>query len=236
VRLLRDRTRAELIPLLQRETQTFQGDAAPGTVAERIKRLAGTFGNIDVTAKRLAQAAVQRNLNGVDEQLIKHIQQAVNVNVSSILTNDGIRDALKKAAEDNINLITSIPEQYFEKLGATLEKNWVAGSRWEDLAQWLEHVGDVTESRAKLIARDQTSKMNGAFNEARQTSLGIEQYEWQTAGDERVRPTHAEHDGKIYSWDNPPTDTGHPGEDINCRCVAIPIIDLSEDTGEDDED
>lgn len=80
-------------------------------------------------------------------------------------------------------------------------------------------------SRAKLIARDQTSKMNGAFNQARQTSLGIDRYVWQTSGDERVREEHQANDGQVFSWNDPPA-TGHPGEDINCRCVAVPYFDL----------
>ena len=72
----------------------------------------------------------------------------------------------------------------------------------------VERIGDVTESRAKLIARDQTSKMNGAFNEARQTSLGIDRYVWQTSGDERVREEHQANDGQVFSWNDPPA-TGH---------------------------
>lgn len=40
-----------------------------------------------------------------------------------------------------------------------------------------------------------------------------------------MRPTHAELEGKIFDWDNPPPE-GNPGMPIRCRCVAIPVIDL----------
>lgn len=46
-------------------------------------------------------------------------------------------------------------------------------------------------------------------------------YIWRTSGDSKVRSTHAENDGKIFAWDSPP-ETGHPGEDYNCRCWAEP--------------
>lgn len=36
-----------------------------------------------------------------------------------------------------------------------------------------------------------------------------------------MRSTHAANTGKIFAWDNPP-ETGHPGEDYNCRCTAEP--------------
>ncbi len=47
-------------------------------------------------------------------------------------------------------------------------------------------------------------------------------YIWRTSGDERVRPTHAENNSKVFSRSQPPP-TGHPGEDFNCRCWAEPI-------------
>jgi len=45
------------------------------------------------------------------------------------------------------------------------------------------------------------------------------QYIWRTAGDGKVRGSHADRDGKTFSWDNPPAG-GHPGEAPNCRCTA----------------
>lgn len=44
-------------------------------------------------------------------------------------------------------------------------------------------------------------------------------YVWHTSSDGDVRPSHAENDGKIFAWDNPP-ETGHPGEAPGCRCWA----------------
>lgn len=46
-------------------------------------------------------------------------------------------------------------------------------------------------------------------------------YIWRTSGDNKVRSTHAANNGKIFAWSNPP-ETGHPGEDYNCRCKAEP--------------
>ncbi len=46
-------------------------------------------------------------------------------------------------------------------------------------------------------------------------------YIWRTSGDNKVRASHAANSGKIFAWDNPP-ETGHPGEDYNCRCTAEP--------------
>jgi len=42
-------------------------------------------------------------------------------------------------------------------------------------------------------------------------------YIWTTAGDEKVRDTHATLDGEVLDWE---TDL-RPGQDYGCRCVAI---------------
>lgn len=44
-------------------------------------------------------------------------------------------------------------------------------------------------------------------------------YIWRTQMDDRVRPRHADREGKEFAWDDPPLG-GHPGEDYNCRCYA----------------
>lgn len=49
------------------------------------------------------------------------------------------------------------------------------------------------------------------------------QYVWRTQHDERVRTSHRVNDGRIFSWSDPPP-SGHPGEDYNCRCEAVPYI------------
>ncbi|GHE91874.1 hypothetical protein GCM10016455_09780 [Aliiroseovarius zhejiangensis] len=53
-------------------------------------------------------------------------------------------------------------------------------------------------------------------------------YIWRTRRDGKVRSAHAEREGQIFSWGDPP-EGGHPGEDYNCRCTAEPYFpDISE--------
>jgi SPP1 gp7 family putative phage head morphogenesis protein len=234
VQQLRRVATEELLPELRAMEPTYAkaGDtAARDSVPRRplestFSSMARRFGGIEATAQRLASLATLRNLEATDERLKASAKQSLGIDITPLLSQSGpILSAMTKATAANIELIQSIPAQYFDKLGESVSKNMQAGIRYEDLAREVMRIGDVTESRAKLIARDQTSKMNGAFNRARQTSIGLDRYKWQTSGDERVRDNHAANDGKVFRWDDPP-ETGHPGEDVNCRCVAIPYFDL----------
>ena len=52
-------------------------------------------------------------------------------------------------------------------------------------------------------------------------------FEWNTMGDERVRPTHEARDGVIYNWDNAEI---IPGEEPGCRCWAtVYFLDTKEE-------
>ena len=48
-------------------------------------------------------------------------------------------------------------------------------------------------------------------------------YIWRMSGDSKVRAAHAANNGKVFAWDNAP-DTGHPGKDYGCRCIAEDFV------------
>lgn len=206
-------------------------ETAPG-LSSLLQRVAARFGNIGGVARRLANLAAEKNLGEVDQRLAAAIRRSVGVDLlATIRADHRIEPAVHAAVRANVDLITSIPAQYFERLEAEITASWQAGIRWESLAEKIQHIGDVTESRARLIARDQTSKLNSAFNEVRQRSVGIERYIWSTAHDERVRKSHADLNGHTFRWDQPPIVDGEaakPGTPVNCRCVPIPQFDLDE--------
>lgn len=123
--------------------------------------------------------------------------------------------------EENLRLITNLSEEMLDRVGAIVKD--FLGGRVEDLADELQKGLDFSESRANLVARDQTLKLNGQLTRVRQQNAGISEYVWTTSRDERVRPEHQDLDGQTFRWDNPPS-PGHPGEDYQCRCTAYPVI------------
>ena len=106
----------------------------------------------------------------------------------------------------------------------------------------------ISTRRAAIIARDQTAKLNADLSKGRMEQAGIETYIWSTSMDERVRglpggkyatavPSHYLMEGLICRWDDPTKYRNasgewvarpngapllHPGQDILCRCVALP--------------
>jgi SPP1 gp7 family putative phage head morphogenesis protein len=210
-------------------------DASGPSITDVLRRAAVHFGDIEGVARRLTDvrnrlSLVRRNLASVDEALIASVRQAVGVDITGALHDGGrVQAEMAKAARENVELITSIPAQHLERVRVAVEKAFADGTRWESMAKELREIGDITDRRARIIARDQTAKMNSAFNQARQTEVGITRYRWSGALDARERASHRALEGTVHRWDSPPMVDGqaaHPGFPIMCRCVAQPVIDV----------
>jgi len=172
----------------------------PETAASNAASEASTFN----------RAQVQKQLRGV-------------IGVDVFFNEPALESMLADFSFENARLIKSVPAQYLDQVEALTSRGLRQGRRSVDVAKDIQARFGVAESRAKLIARDQISKINADLTRTRQESLGITEYIWRTSRDERVRPTHAALEGTTQRWDDPPA-VGHPGEDFQCRCGSEPIL------------
>lgn len=152
-----------------------------------------------------------------------NVRMLQGLGLQAIEPKSAIADMRDVWVRENAALIRSQPKEVGQRIGQKVREMVEGGSRWETIAKELEAEHGIATNRARLIARDQTSKYNGALNQAYQTEAGITHYQWQGAMDARERPTHVALQGMVFAWNDPPPE-GHPGEPINCRCSGIPIV------------
>ena len=177
-------------------------------------------------AENIANGFVSRGDAQNHAEVSTNLKNQTGIDLSAYLRNSpNIVERVNELTVSNIQLIKSIRTQYLDKVQNAVMQAMVQGTLNKDLAEQIKKLGEDVESRAMLIARDQSSKLNAALTRARHEEAGIKKYMWSTSGDERVRASHAEKDGQIFEYTNPPADTGHPGHDVNCRCVQIPVLD-----------
>lgn len=155
------------------------------------------------------------------EQFVKTIHSSLSVN--PIMQEPYLQTQLKLFQNQNSDLITKLGSDQKERVQQTLYSNLSQGNGIEKIEEELKKSEGIGENRARLIARDQTNKFNGQLTQLRQQELGITSYVWTTSQDERVRPTHRVLDGETFTWEKG-SKIGHPGQEINCRCIAQPII------------
>ena len=188
-----------------------------------------------IATQFLEQAAIKNK-----ERFENMLKTALNVDFLTTVSGERTKVALAGAKVTNVGLIKSIPSQHWDKVLDAVNQNF-AGTLEGSLQSRLRSLGPISKRRAKLIARDQTSKATGQLNAARQLDAGIKKYIWRTSDDERVvgnpfgkypkgNRKHNDHfirNGQTFEWSKPPQD-GHPGDAIQCRCAAIPLISLDE--------
>lgn len=171
--------------------------------------------------------SVEKNFTSTNISLIKKMQSDTLDGTRKII-NDGIKNNRDSSFVKRQLMSTSKLDSLDTKSG---ESN-VSLKR------------SMKNTRARVIARDQTGKLNGTLTENRQKSIGVSGYTWRNSQDERVRGNpsgkypdapndHWSREGKKFLWDystgdipegyeeSPPPD-GNPGEAINCRCFAEP--------------
>lgn len=141
-----------------------------------------------------------------------------------------MREALDAIVAENVSLIRSIPEQYLGKVEQATMRSVLTGRDLAGLIRDIQDIYGVTRRRAELIARDQNNKSSAMLQRVRYDELGIERAVWRHshAGRDK-RPTHVANDGQEYSvregWLDPAINKRiWPGTEINCRCVAIPVL------------
>jgi hypothetical protein len=152
-------------------------------------------------------------------------------------------------ARTQVTLITKASNDMRDAVARRVRKGVAEGQNNDEIkALIMRDLPGISTRRAAIIARDQTAKLNADLSQGRMEQAGIETYIWSTSMDERVRglpggkyanavPSHYLMEGLICRWDDPTKYRNasgewvarpngapllHPGQDIMCRCVALP--------------
>lgn len=177
-------------------------------------------------AAYFAKAAHRRS-----DAALKNILRRGGISVRWTMTR-AQQDVLKAIVHENTQLIKSIPQQYLNAVEGSVMRSVQTGRDLHSLSTELQQHYGVTKRRAAFISLDQNNKATGALQRVRQIELGITHAVWlHSHGGKVPRKTHLANSGKKYDvregWFDPdPKVQRHiiPGELINCRCVAKPVI------------
>lgn len=200
---------------------------------ERIMDAArSTWGQVDPApvlrqVAQVVQRTVNRNFARQMDATKKRVP-TITLQVGQDLFGE-YQDVIDRYTREASLLIKDIGDKAARDIERAVQEAVAKGTRTQGLSKQIEGIlseimqdeKDKVKKRAALIARDQIGKLNGNLTKARHQAAGINRYEWQTAGDSRVRPEHAELDGTIRTYGK----GLEPGQAIRCRCTAIPIID-----------
>lgn len=178
-------------------------------------------------AKSWRQAARQ---GSAGKMIYKEIQKGLN---------KPLRRKIDELIDINSGYISSLPSDIAKYVDRQIAKSTFEGKRASDIKDdILRYYPHITETRAQLIARTETSKAQTALTRVRAQSLGINWYVWRTSEDGRVRKSHAHMEDVLINFDNPPSPERlinkksygnyNAGDIFNCRCYPEPLTSLND--------
>ena len=171
-----------------------------------------------------------------------------------------VKNVLDTWAREQVTLISKASQDMLDTVARRIRDGVKVGKSAREVTAMINaDLPGISYRRARIIARDQTAKLNSSLTQGRMADAGLETYIWDTAQDERVRgnpngryanaiPSHFMMQGKLCRWDDPTVwfENGewvkrapdapyfHPGMAIMCRCVAVPNWDELEDVAASD--
>ena len=223
--------RANVVPVIEAERKAYAQPRDALTHDDTGANARSILNALRIEAERqaaradlTARAAIEKDGERHTRQFVAGVRAQTQVDLAALLRDDELVDVLSLRSEEANRLIRNLAQDIHDRieretLGAIFE-----GRSNESVAKSLREIDGIGRQRARLIARDQASKLNSAMNEFRQGQAGVTHYKWATILDGRERPSHRSNNGKIFPWSKPPAKTGHPGHQINCRCRAMAII------------
>ena len=195
----------------------------------------------------------------VDKFNKKELQAFKEIAIGAAFAEDEpwVKNVIDSWSREQVTLITKASQDMLDTVARRIREGVKAGKSARQVTAMINaDLPGISYRRARIIARDQTAKLNSELTQGRMADAGIETYIWSTSDDERVRgnptglypkalPSHYAMNGKVCRWDDPTVwlENGewgkragdapyfHPGMAIMCRCVAIPNWDELEGVG-----
>lgn len=185
-----------------------------------------------------AVSTVTRMLGEVDARdrdSWRNLGSAISARLQHEIANTQVGAVARALLHEQVTLIKSLPLEAGERVHALTLKGLEDSTRAHEFEAEIMRTGEVTVSRATLIARTEVARTASVLTETRARAAGVTHYRWQTSKDADVRPGHRDMQGKVCRWDDPPAvnENGrimyhHPGRIWNCRCWPEPLVELED--------
>lgn len=195
-----------------------QGERAGRLIDRAAERFTDAFRPREMEA--VARRFGERTSDFQREQLDRQTRAAMGISFESL--ERPIRDQVDEWSAQNVEMVRSIGDRYFDRLRLDVQDAYAGGTHPETLAQDFTDRYDMSLNDARRLARDQIGKLNADVNHERQRSLGIEQATWRSMHDNRVCDDCDLNDGQSFDI-NVGLDGVLPGYCHPCdRCYSEP--------------
>lgn len=191
----------------------------------------------------------------IKKETIKHLEKldklnTKNVNLSiksmtgkfiSITPSESSKAILKSSIDEILLYYDSLTSDIIDKYRNLLNNAVVNGIDNQSIKNSIIETVSFSEKKASRVAENVGRSLTSALTNQRMKNAGIKKFKWMHSSAGKVpRPLHVGYDGQVFNFDDPPVidektgQVGLPGQLINCRCRAIPVLEVEGDDTNDE--
>jgi uncharacterized protein with gpF-like domain len=199
----------------------IRSDSWSDDLSSVLEKLTLEYDKVASQSRDIAAGVFDKVNHVTHEQWYKAANKVMGVNLFQF--EPWIKTEATAFIKENVDLITKVESDVLSDISRITMGGFRQGKRWESVKDEIMSGTDLVkgpfkklETRAELIARDQSLKLYSDLGEKRQRSTGLVWYVWRSMEDERVvgtpggkwpEPTdgHGNHffmNGKVCRWDD----------------------------------
>lgn len=225
----------QVLGQLQARTVDKFADAQTGNFASILLRLAKTakksilkqFSNGRLES--ISQSVLAKLDKKTKREFYERVAGKTGIDVTSLIAKEGMKSTTNALVAETAQWIQTLRDDTFQRFTNNTLFAMSQGESLDTIVGTFDTIVKERKNHAKFLARNQVQNYNSITTKIRAQNLGITEAVWETAGDERVRPSHRDRDGKTFKLAEglySSMDGLHllPGVDYNCRCSYTMII------------
>lgn len=218
-------------------------DAQTGNYTAVLLRLANKF------KKKILKQFDDQRLEAVSKQILSKLDKkskvefynkvakVVGIDVQALIAKEGMKATTNALMLETAQWIKTLRDESLEKFTNNTLFAMTQGESLDTIVKQFDTVVSERKNHARFLARNQVQNYNSISTKVRAQNLGIKKGIWRTAGDERVRPSHEDRDGKEFDlaeglYSSVDGKYLLTGIDFNCRCETEYVVPGTEDDGE----
>lgn len=229
------RYRNQVLNQLQAGTVEKFADAQAGNYASVLLKLSSQVkrkllkqfndDRIEATTKEILAKLDKKSR----QQFYERVAAKVGIDVKDLIAKEGMKATTNALMLETAQWIKTLRDESLEKFTNNSLFGMSQGESLDTIVSQFDGIVEERKNHAKFLARNQVQNYNSISTKIRAQNLGIQKAIWETAGDERVRPSHEDREGKEFDlaeglYSSVDDKYLLPGTDFNCRCVAIYVV------------
>lgn len=191
------------------------------------KKLLARFSNTRI------DVMVAQRLNETDKsnssRFYAAVESKLGISAKELAATEGMKTTRNALIAETAEWIKKTRDETLDFFTANTLRAMTLGQGLDTIMSEFDGMVETRKNHGRFVAQNQINNYNSVMSKTRAQEVGITRARWITEGDDRVRESHADRDGKEFDlakglYSSKDGLNLLPGVDFNCRCDYEMIV------------